>query len=293
MCNFATMNGNDTDDTIRIDIDAVLRERAPRYHRFIPRFLIRRLENIVCQNQLNEMLRINNGKTGAAFCRGVVDHLNIKVDFHGEENLPADSRIVIVSNHPLGGLDGMIYIDYIARRYGMEPQFVVNDLLMAVTPLREVFLPVNKHGKQSRSALRALDEALAGDRPIIIFPAGLVSRRGKGGVIADLQWQKTFVNKCKEFKRPIIPAFFNGQNSSFFYNFAKLRTKLGLKFNIEMIYLPSEMFKSRNAHYSVTFGQAIRWETLAAGSHARATADSIRQATYALKPDDCRPKSLE
>lgn len=284
MCNFAAMNGNDTGDTIRIDIDAVLRERVPRYYRFIPRFLVRKLERIVCQDQLNEMLRVNSGKTGSAFCRGVIDHLNIKVNFHGEDNLPADSRIVIVSNHPLGGLDGMIYIDYIARRYGIEPRFVVNDLLMAVTPLREVFLPVNKHGKQSRDSLRALDEALAGDRPVIIFPAGLVSRRGKGGAIADLQWQKMFVNKCKEFKRPIIPAFFNGQNSSFFYNFAKFRTNLGLKFNIEMIYLPSEVFKSRDARYSVTFGPTIGWETLAAGSRALATADSIRQTAYALKP---------
>lgn len=284
MCNFAAMNGNDTGDTIRIDIDAVLRERVPRYYRFIPRFLVRKLERIVCQDQLNEMLRVNSGKTGSAFCRGVIDHLNIKVDFHGEDNFPPDSRVVIVSNHPLGGLDGMIYIDYIARRYGIEPRFVVNDLLMAVTPLREVFLPVNKHGKQSRDSLRALDEALAGDRPVIIFPAGLVSRRGKGGAIADLQWQKMFVNKCKEFKRPIIPAFFNGQNSSFFYNFAKFRTNLGLKFNIEMIYLPSEVFKSCNARYSVTFGPAIGWETLAAGSRARATADSIRQTAYGLKP---------
>lgn len=284
MCNFAAMNGNDTGDTIRIDIDAVLRERAPRYHRFIPRCLIKRLERIVCQKQLNEMLRVNSGKTGSAFCRGVIDHLNISVEFLGEENLPDDSRMVVVSNHPLGGLDGMIYIDYIARRYGMEPRFVVNDLLMAVTPLREVFLPVNKHGRQSRESLRALDLALSGDRPVIIFPAGLVSRRCKGGGIADLQWQKTFVNKCKEFERPIIPAFFNGQNSSFFYNFAKFRTNLGLKFNIEMIYLPSEVFKSRDARYSVTFGPAIGWETLEAGNRARATADCIRQAAYALKP---------
>lgn len=286
MCNFATMNGNDTDSTIKIDIDAVLRERIPRYHRFIPRFIIRKLENIVCQDQLNEMLRVNSGKTGPDFCRGVIDHLNIHVDFRGEHNLPADSRVVIVSNHPLGGLDGMIYIDYIARRYGIEPRFVVNDLLMAVSPLREVFLPVNKHGRQSRDSLRALDDALAGDRPVIIFPAGLVSRRSDDGGIADLRWQKMFVNKCKEFKRPVIPAFFYGQNSSFFYNFAKFRTKIGLKFNIEMVYLPSEVFKSRNACYSVTFGVPISWETLEAGNRAQTTADDIKRQTYALKPAD-------
>lgn len=279
------MNQNDT-GIIQIDIDAVLRERAPRYHRLIPRFLIRKLERVVCQEQLNEMLRVNRGKTGSQFCRGVIDHLNINVDFKGEDNLPADSRVVIVSNHPLGGLDGMIYIDYIARRYGMEPRFVVNDLLMAIAPLRDVFLPVNKHGRQSRQSLQTLDEAMAGDRPVIIFPAGLVSRRSVDGGIADLRWQKMFVNKCKEYQRSIVPAFFNGQNSSFFYNFAKFRTKLGLKFNIEMVYLPAEVFKSRDARYSVTFGAPVGWETLAAGNRAQATADEIRRLTYAMKPGD-------
>lgn len=269
-------------EVINIDIDAVLRQRLGKYYKFIPKVVVRKLKRTICQDQLNEMLRVNRGRTGSEFCRGVIDHLNVNVTFKGTENLPSDSRAVIVSNHPLGGLDGMIYIDYIARRYGVEPWFVVNDLLMAIKPLCNVFIPVNKHGKQSRESLRALDDALAGNRPIIIFPAGLVSRRKKGGGIADLQWQKMFVNKCKEFKRPIIPAYFSGQNSPFFYNFAKLRAKIGLKFNIEMIYLPGEVFKSANAHYTVTFGRPVEWTALESGKNAQHTADAIREKTYSL-----------
>lgn len=277
---------HDADNVIKIDLDAVLRQRMSGYYKFIPKPLIRRLERTICQSEMNEMLDANRGRTGSDFCRGVIDHLNIKMEFKGTENLPADSRVVIVSNHPLGGLDGMIYIDCIARHYGIEPQFVVNDLLMAITPLRGVFIPVNKHGRQSRQSLRALDEALAGDRPVIIFPAGLVSRKGAGGQIADLKWQKMFVNKCKDFRRTIVPAFFNGQNSPFFYKFAKLRAKIGLKLNIEMIYLPGEVFKSRDARYSVTFGQPIGWRTLQGGPLAQQTADAIRAKVYQMRPTE-------
>lgn len=283
-CMETPQNTETPDGVIKIDLDAVLRQRMPGYYKFIPGPLIRALERTICQDQLNEMLEANRGRTGSEFCRGVIDHLNIKVEFNGTENLPADSRVAIVSNHPLGGLDGMIYIDYIARRYGMEPYFVVNDLLMAITPLRDVFIPVNKHGRQSRQSLLALDEALASDRPVIIFPAGLVSRRGVGGEIADLKWQKMFVNKCKEFKRPVVPAFFDGQNSPFFYKFAKFRAKIGLKFNIEMIYLPGEVFKSRNARYTVTFGRPIGWQSLEAGPQAQQTADTIRAQVYSMRP---------
>lgn len=277
------MNHNDIE---QIDIDSVVRQRLPRHYKFIPRPLIRALERIICQDQLNEMLASNSGLTGSRFCRGVIDHLGINTVVDGLDNLPTDPRAVIVSNHPLGGLDGLIYIDILARHYGIEPLFVVNDLLMAIKPLAQNFLPVNKHGKQSRQSSKAIDEAMAGDRPIIIFPAGLVSRRSADGGIADLKWQKMFVNKCKEFERPIIPAFFNGQNSPFFYNFAKLRTKVGLKFNFEMILLPAEIFKNRNATLTVTFGEPISWQSIEAGKQAQLTADRIKRTVYSLGQPD-------
>lgn len=268
---------------IRIDIDAVLRSRMPRQYRFIPRFLIRRLAKTVCQDELNEMLSVCEGKRDAEFCRGVIDHLQITYQVEGERNLDhSNRRVIIVSNHPLGGLDGMMLIDYLSGVFGGNLKFLVNDLLMAIEPLNGVFLPINKHGHQSREAFRAIDEAMEGDDPIIIFPAGLVSRKGKKGAIADLQWQKNFVNKAIRHHRDIIPIFFSGQNSKFFYNFAKTRTRLGLKFNIEMIRLPKEVFRSRGNSYGIHIGKLIGWQTLRGGAEAQATADAIRQTVYSL-----------
>ena len=271
------------DSPIQIDLDAVVRTRLPRYYRYIPRFLIRRLAKMICQDEMNDMLRKCDGKRDAEFCRGALDHLQISYDASGMENLdPKNRRVILASNHPLGGLDGMILIDFITRVYGPPVKFIVNDLLMAIEPLSGVFLPINKHGRQSREAFRQIDEAMASDTPIIIFPAGLCSRKGKDGKIADLQWQKNFINKAIAHRRDIIPIHFKGQNSKFFYNFARLRTRLHLRLNLEMARLPKEVFRARSSRFSLTVGSPISWQSLRGGGDAQQQADAIRRTVYSL-----------
>lgn len=273
---------------LQINVDEVLRQRLPRHYKFIPKFIIRWVERTICQERMNELLVRLHGKKDADFCNGLLKELNITVNINGEEKLPPrdNRRVVIVSNHPLGGLDGIAYIDYITKLYGGKVNFIVNDLLMVLKPLHGVFLPINKHGKQSRQSFKAIEEAFAGNDPIIIFPAGLVSRRCKGGGIADLRWQKMFVNKCIEHQRDVIPMFFGGENSPFFYNFAKCRKNLGLKFNIEMIYLPREMVQSENAVYSISIGDTLPWKSLkpSNGKNAQDIADDVKEIVYKLKP---------
>lgn len=268
---------------MRIDIDSVLRERVPGYYKFIPRFLIRALERIICQDDLNRLLRHNADKSGVDFCRGVITDLDVSYNVHG--SLPsADPRVIIVSNHPLGGLDGMVLASMVSEQYGgrRDVKFVVNDLLTFVEPLRPIFLGVNKHGKQSREAARNLDEAFEGDAPMVMFPAGLVSRKGDDGAIADLQWNKMVVNKAISSRRNVIPLHFGGENSSFFYKFARLRNRLGLKFNIEMIRLPREVFESAGKAFDIHIGQPISWESLRGGKDAAAEAASLREEVYRL-----------
>lgn len=272
---------------LKINVGDVLRQKLPRHYKFIPKFLVRWVERTICQDRLNELLDKIQDKRDAEFCRALMHELNISVKIKGEENLPSrdNRRVVIVSNHPLGGLDGIAYIDYISKVYGGKVNFIVNDILMVLKPLHGVFLPINKHGKQSRQSFRAIEEAFKGNDPIIIFPAGLVSRRSKDGGIADLKWQKMFVNKCIEHQRDVIPMFFGGENSPSFYNFAKRRKNLGIKFNIEMIYLPREMVNSENANYTITIGNTISWQSLKPenGKSTQDKADEIREIVYKLK----------
>ena len=161
------------------------------------------------------------GLYDADFCRGLLDQLRIQYEIKNAENLPPveKKRFLLVSNHPLGALDGVVMIDYLTRLYGGKVKFVVNDLLLAISPLKGVFVPINKHGRQSRKASCDVDEAFASDDPVIVFPAGMCSRRQSDGSICDLEWKKMFVNKAVEHQRDIIPVYFNAQNSSFFYKF--------------------------------------------------------------------------
>lgn len=272
------------DKVLKIDVDAVIRSRAGNKSRFIPRFLTRLIEKIICQDQLNEMLVINHGKKGADFCRGTVDALGITAGCYGTDNLPPLSdRPLFVCNHPLGGLDGMILIDLITRHYGVPVKFVVNDLLLAVSPLRDVFLPVNHHGAQNKEKASEIEEAFSSDTPIIIFPAGLVSRKQADGTIKDLKWHKMFVKKAIKYNRTVIPTRFIGLNSPFFYNFAHIRRKSGIKFNLDMFLLPREIFNSRGKHFEVVFGKPFEQRFLTGDTPENVAAES-RETIYTLLP---------
>lgn len=273
------MNPDSDNRPIRIDLEAVLDSKLGARARRVPRWVVRRLEKLICQDRLNEMLRVAYPRRGADFCRAVLQHLSIRLDVRHEERLPDDARAIFVSNHPLGGLDGMALIMFIADHYGCEPRFVVNDLLMAVEPLSDVFLPINKHGSQSRTAAGDIDAAMASDVPIIIFPAGLCSRR-RGGVIADLQWHKMFLQKARQSGRPIVPIHFGGHNSSRFYRAASWRERLGIKLNIEMALLPGEVFRAEGSAFTITCGTPIAPTSI--GTDLRAEASHIRSLVYSL-----------
>lgn len=258
-------------EAMRIDVDKVLRERLPKHYRYIPRFAVRWLERTICQDQLNAILLKMAGKNSVDAATAALDEMDITVRATGLEQLP-EGRYMFVSNHPLGGLDGLALISLLGNRYDKNIKFLVNDLLMAVEPLRGVFLPVNKYGSQSRAAATQIEEALNSDAQFITFPAGLCSRMQPDGTIADLPWQKAAVTHAVNYQRDIVPIYFDAHNSRFFYRFAKWRKKLGIKFNIELIFLPKEMIKQCGATLRVFIGEPIPWDSLDARAPKREAA---------------------
>lgn len=260
---------------MRIDVDQVLRARLPRHYRYIPRFVVRWLERTICQDKLNAILVKMAGKNSVDAATAALDEMGISIESSGLERLP-EGRFMFVSNHPLGGLDGLALISLLGNRYDHKIKFMVNDLLMAVEPLRGVFLPVNKYGRQSRSSAAQIEEALAGDEQFITFPAGLCSRMQPDGTIADLPWQKAAVMHAVNYKRDIVPVYFDAVNSRFFYRFAKWRKRLGMKFNIELIFLPKEMIKKSGSTLRAVVGDPIPWNTLD-GAHPKQEAARLRE----------------
>lgn len=274
-------------EPMRIDVDKVLRTRLPRHYRYIPRFAVRWLERTICQDQLNAILLKMAGKNSVDAASAALTEMGITIDEKGLEQLP-EGRYMFVSNHPLGGLDGLALISLIGNRYERHIKFLVNDLLMAVEPLRGVFLPVNKYGSQSRATATQIEEALKSEDQFITFPAGLCSRMQPDGTIADLPWQKAAVNHAVNYQRDIVPIYFDACNSKFFYRFAKWRKKLGIKFNIELIFLPKEMIKQCGSTLHVIIGEPIPWTSLDARAPKKEAA-RLRGIVYSMAPSPSKP----
>lgn len=257
---------------LQIDLRKILRDRkAP-----IPGLVARLLEKVIHQDELNDVLRAVDPSEGSEFADRVYDYFGLSLETEGLDDVP-EGRFVFASNHPLGGLDGIGLIKVLGKRYGDERlNFLVNDMLMHVEPLRSVFLPINKYGAQGRHAAEAINEAYAGaDSQILVFPAGLVSRLQPGGEIADLKWQKSFVVKALESKRGIVPVTFEGLNRKRFYRLARWRRRLGIKLNIEQAFLPAELCASRGKHFRIVFHKPIPYETLAGMKEKGMSPDSI------------------
>lgn len=267
---------------IQLDIEQIIKAKAPKIGEKLPAFLFRFLEKIICQDRMNYILREYSECEGVDFADALLSELNITLKVVGEENIPENGKYTFVSNHPLGGLDGVSLVKVFGKKYDSRIKFLVNDLLMNVAPLAPVFLPINKHGAQAKDAADLLNQAYESDDQILVFPAGLVSRRQKKE-IRDLTWKKAFIAKSVQFHRDVIPVYFEGLNSPFFYRLAQIRKQLGLKINIEMVYLPSEMFKSENKTFVIHIGKPIPWQSFDKKKSLSEWAAMVKEQVYHLK----------
>lgn len=268
-------------DIIQIDIDAILAAKAGKKARFVPRFLVSYLKKIVHQDEVNEFLRINHDKRDLAFIDEFMKYFNNSFEIIGLENLPDDGRFTFVSNHPLGAQDGLGLAYILGRKYEGKIKLLVNDLLMNIPHISSFWVPINKTGKQARNFPQQVNAAFESDNNIVMFPAGICSRK-RGGVIRDLEWKKTFITKSVQTQRDIIPIHFEGQNSEFFYRLANINKMLGLKFNIAMLYLSDEMFKNRNKTFKVTIGKPIPWQTFDNSKKPAEWAQYVKELVYTL-----------
>jgi putative hemolysin len=264
-------------------------EKNPKLARWIPGFIYSYLRRIAHQDWINEMIRDYGHLQGYDFSAAMLKFFDLKIEYVGLENLPDDGRFIFAANHPWGGLDGHVAMVLIGDKYGRDKyKCLVNDLLMNLKNLHGVFIPVNKHGRQGSELAEKLDTAFRSDEQILTFPSGLVSRKIKGQVM-DLEWQKSFINKAKQYQRDIIPIHMGGENTKFFYRLFAFRKALGIKANIEMLYLIDETYKHRGKHMKVTIGKAIPWQTFDKSRRPLAWAKWVKDKTYALGGVDNLP----
>jgi len=238
-----------------IDIERVIKSKNPRLLKWLPKFIVNYLKRVIHQDEINQVLHENKDKYGFDFAKDLVERFNINLKVKGLENIPKDGGYVFASNHPLGGMDAMGILTVI-EPIRKDVKFIVNDILLNLKNLSGLFVGVNKHGATSKASLNMVDELFASDQAVFIFPAGLVSRKKKGKV-EDLEWKKTFITRAKKHNKSIVPVYVEGSLSNFFYRLSNLRTRFGIKANIEMLYLADESFKQKNKSLEIIFGAPI------------------------------------
>jgi putative hemolysin len=265
-----------------IDLEQVIASKNPRLLKVLPGFVLRMIKNKIHQDEMNEFLKLYHTRQGLDFVDAVLSYFKVNLVVKGIENIPKEGGIILAANHPLGGFDGLALLKVVGdHRTKKDVQFIVNDILLNLKNLAPVFVPVNKHGKNTSEVYSKLDETYRSEQAVLIFPAGLVSRKQQG-FIRDLDWKKSFIVQARKNEREIYPVYIHGRNSSFFYNFALLRKKLGIKANLEMFFLPDEMFKQRNKTITIIFGKPISWKALDKSKSDHEWASWFREHVYEL-----------
>ena len=243
-----------------VNIRDLFMVKNPKVGRWIPGFVYRFLSRMLRIDFMNDPILYNHGyKKNVDFARASIEAFDVTMEVIGRDHLPQNGRFIFVSNHPLGGFDGMMIISEISRSFP-NLKVLANDILCQIENMDGIFVPINKHGAQATENVRRINAMFESDVQVMSFPAGLVSRRNKG-VIRDVKWQKSIITKARQTKRDIIPMHVSGRCSNFFYNLANLRKFLKIKVNLEMFFLPNESYKHRNKHFVITFGKPIPYQT--------------------------------
>lgn len=263
-----------------IDVEAVFKSKNPRLANLLPGFIFRYLRRIVHEEEINRFLMQHGEKRNMEFIDAVIKEFNVTIRTEGTDYFSKSEKYIFAANHPLGGFDGMVLMKIISE-YFNDYRFLVNDLLMNIKPIAQLFIPINKHGSQGALAVRQMEEAFESDTQILTFPAGLVSRKIKGHIV-DLKWQKNFIAKSVKYKRAVIPVHFSGRNTDFFYRLANIRKLIGIKANLEMLYLADETVKHRDKHLVIKFGKPIPWTTFDKSKRPIEWAKWVKEKVYAL-----------
>ena len=264
-----------------IDIKRVLEEKNPKLKKWLPGFMVRYLQKILHEKEVNEFIESQNDSDSFEFCQAVIKKFNIELNAFGIENVPDEGGCVLAVNHPLGGMDAMALVTLLEHKR-KDIKFIVNDILLNLDSLKGMFVGVNKHGKNAKDSLKKVDELFATDQLICLFPAGLVSRK-KNGKVRDLEWKKTFVTRSRKHDKPIIPVHINGELSNFFYRLSNIRGKVGIKANIEMLYLVNELYKQNDKKMNVVFGNPIDSRSLDKSKTDLQWATEIKEKVYQLE----------
>ena len=263
-----------------IDIEKIIENKNPRLLKWLPGFILRYLKNILHEDQINDFLSKQKDVYNIDFCIAVMEYLEVKVEIKGLENIPKEKAVILALNHPLGGMDAIALVAAL-KGHREDLKFIVNDILMNLTNLQDLFVGINKHGKLGVSTRNQVLDVFSSDQVVCVFPAGMVSRK-QHGEISDIEWKKTFVTYAKRLDQPIVPIHIDGYLSKFFYRLSSFRKFIGIKANVEMIYLANELYKQKGKTITFTVGEKIYTKDFDTIKSEKVIAQEIKNMVYNL-----------
>ncbi len=203
-------------------------------------------------NQVNRFLSRTQNWSGIEFIEELFDYIDFSftTTHKDKQKIPSEGRLIVVANHPLGGLDALSLICSI-NEVRQDIKILANEMLTNIEQLNELIIPVDVFSKNlKKSSLVAIHNAMVEEKVLIIFPAGEVSRL-RSGKVMDGDWSKSTISIAKKYGAPILPVFIKAQNSYFFYIISKVNKKLSTAL------LPREIFKKAGERISIKIGDII------------------------------------
>lgn len=263
-----------------IDIAKIISESNSQLLKQLPKFVVILVEKIIKQDEMNRILRKFSSFSEFGFLIEIIKEFNLKLEIEGKENLPENGKCFFVANHPFGVIDGLVLTYCVCEKYGTL-RAIANDGFMYIPQLRPFIAAVNVYGQSPKEYVKALEETFNMDIPITHFPAGEVSRIYNGKV-QDREWQKSFITKAISSQRDIVPIHFFSRNSGLFYSLYMLRRLFGITANIELMFLPREMFNKKNKTIKVKIGEPISYSQFDKSMAHKDWANVVRSKVYEL-----------
>ena len=266
-----------------IDIELALREKIPDTYKKIPDILLRLMEKVIRQDDMNRMIHESGHLHGIPMVDWVLDQFGVNIEVKGKELIPTNGKFIFPANHPIGGLDGLAIISVVAK-IRQPVKFVVNDLLKVIKGFEPVALYIARFGRINRQNAILMNKTLSSDAQLLVQPAGAVSKRNPVK-ISDLPWNKFFIRKAIQYKRDVIPVLVQARNSRLFYNISSLRKIFRIKSNLEMFLLPREMFNKSGKTITITFGKPISYKIFDESRTHMEWAQKVREYVYLLESE--------
>ncbi len=240
------------------------------------------LMKILKISTLNKVYNRNKHLNKLPFLNGILDDLQIKFEIPEDDlkRIPKSGAYITVSNHPLGGVDGVLLLKLMLER---EPNFkiIANFLLHRIEPLKEYIMPVNpfENHKDAKSSIIGIKETLrhlSEGKPLGMFPAGEVSSYKDGELMVDKPWEEGAIKVIRKAQVPVVPIYFHARNSRFFYFLSKINGTL------RTAKLPSELFSQKNRIIRVRIGKPITVNEQNEYKTLESYSEFLRKKTYML-----------